>query len=690
MSTHDLLFELGCEELPGKTLHAIQNSFQQQFCTALDTAKYTYEQCSVFATPRRLAIQIHGLIENTGTQTVLKKGPAKQAAFDTEGKPTKSALGFARSCGVAVDQLEMQETDKGTWLVFEETVPNQTIAEILPEMIEKLLIELPVGKRMSLEHTKATFSRPIRWVVLLVDDQLIETTLLGVKTGRVTYGHRFHHPEALTITHAKHYNELLEQKGSVIPQFLKRQQAIQTDLTVIATQNQIEAMVPEDLLDEVTGLVEYPQVLLGQFNADFLKLPPEVLKTSIQNHQKCFTAVDATQKLSAQFFITSNIKSRDPQAVIRGNECVIDARLADAAFYYQADKTIPFAKYREGLKQIRFQADLGTLWDKSERLVKLSKTVSEQMHIGSESVEQAAALCKNDLLTQIVGEFPELQGIIGRHYALDNNASKTVALAIEEHYYPRFAQDKLPESPEGCALAITDRLDTLIGLFGTGNRPTGVKDPFSLRRQALALVRTLIEKNISLNLKLCLTTAKNLYPQPFAEQDCIQQVLEFCFERLRAWYHEQAIPMRTFAAVLAQNLSNPLDFHHRIMALNDFMHQPEAEILAAANKRVKNILTKNAADLPTDQRLSLDKLKEPAEIELATLLIQQQKNVDLLVSEQKYSEALTVLSTLAVPIDHFFDKTMIMTDDQLLKKARLTLLHHLRALFLKIADLSLL
>lgn len=685
----DLLVEIGCEELPAQQLFAIQNAFAKSFGELLTAAEFTYENLSVFSTPRRLALVVEKLYRDNDTQLLIKRGPSKQAAFDTNGKPTKAALGFASSCGVTVNELSLQDHDKGAWLIYEEKRPAPSLDELLPELLEKVLTDLPVGKRMSLNHTQQTFSRPIHWIVLLLGRKTIPAEIFGIQADKYTYGHRFHHPKPIRITSPKTYEATLEKKGYVIPSFEKRRALIQSNAEKQASKHDAIPVIHSALLDEVTGLVEYPVLLVGNFNPDYLKIPKAILITSMESHQKCFALVNKHQRLLPTFLIVSNLKSRDPKQVIEGNERVIDARLADAAFYFDLDRKASFEDLREQLKNVRFQAKLGTLWDKTERIKSLATFIANAIQADPTQTERAAILCKNDLLTQVVYEFPELQGIMGHHYA-SGTETPLVAKAIEEHYYPRFANDQLPQTKEGIALALADRIDTLVGLFGIEQRPTGDKDPFSLRRQALGALRILIEKTIPLDLAACLEHSASLYGDKLSDKHVATNVMLFCFERLRAWYAEQGIPARTFEAVLANHPTSPLDFHKRLLAINSFVQFKEAEALAAANKRVKNILSKNPTEPPTDLTQALLPLQEDAEKQLVRCLSSKQLEVEQLLLNHEYESALKSLSTLEVPIDRFFSEVMIMTDDPNLRKARLALLQQLRSLFLQIADISLL
>jgi glycyl-tRNA synthetase beta chain len=710
-NTSELLIEIGCEELPAKTLRKIETIFAEDFAKALNGVSLSFKSIRSFATPRRLALDISELRTQQATKIITKRGPAKTAAFDAQGNPTKAALGFAESCGTDMDSLTLQETEKGAWLVFQEESPGQTAEQLIPQILAETLNNLAIGKRMrwpaadftwpdikkTFDEIKmpwqymgnGSFTRPIHWIVLLLDHKVIDAELFGVKTSNQTRGHRFHHPEWITLASAKEYESALL-KGFVIADPNKRRDKILSDIHQLEKKHHFKTLNIDELLDEVTGLVEWPVVLMGEFEKSFLEIPKEALITAMQHHQKCFAIANSDNTLLPQFLIVSNIQSVNSASVIAGNEWVMKARLADAQFYYRVDKEITLQQRREGLKQVVFQAGLGSLWDKTERIAHLGKIIAKHIKANPKDTERAAILCKSDLLTQMVGEFPELQGIMGRYYALHDAEPETVALAIEQHYYPRFSQDILPESTIGCALTLADRIDSLVGIFGIGKRPTGDKDPFALRRQALSVLRILVAKKLDLDLEMLITVAKDQYQNTLPEKNATALLLDFCFERFRAWYQDQGIPARIFEAVLAKRPTNPFDFDRRIQAVNEFVQLKDAESLAAANKRVQNLLSKAQILLPNDAKIQHALLKEEAEIALEKALHQQEKTTTPLIEAGNYTEALKSLATLRENIDQFFTDVMVMVDDAALKQNRLILLNQLRILFLKIADISLL
>jgi glycyl-tRNA synthetase beta chain len=730
-NTGDLLIEIGCEELPAKSLYTMEQAFSSSVAEALKAAGLSFENIQAFSTPRRLALCFQAILTQQASTTQNKQGPTKALALDTQGQWTAAALGFAASCGIEAKDLGFQATDKGERLAYTQSVVGKSLAELLPPLLTKVLMDLPVGKRMRLSQVGTSFSRPIQWIVLLLDDQPIHTDIFGIKTDRFSRSHRFHHPEPLAIPKVDAYTSTLKQ-AKVIVSFAERRDFIQQALQRLAAEQKASPVIPAALLDEVTGLVEWPIVLLGSFKKDFLAIPKEVLTSAMNTHQKSFALIDKNQQLLPKFLTVSNIESKNSQTVIEGNECVIDARLSDANFYYETDKKRSLDHYREDLKEVRFQEGLGTLWDKTERVAKLALTLAQTITSSTGGIstdtkqrdlidparcEKAAKLCKSDLLTQMVGEFTELQGVMGHYYALAEGIDQPIAQAIEEHYYPRFAKDALPISLYGTVLAIADRIDTLVGLFGIGKIPTGSKDPFSLRRQALGLIRLLIEKKIHIDLHDVFQCAVSLYPAntlvhpssdatrhllPVGEKDkppitFVDELLVFCLERLRSYLQEQGIAPSVFEAIAhldptkpGLSISIPLDFYERSLALQHFLTQAEASVLIASNKRVKNILK----DLPPasgkESGVLLGNLQEPSEKNLLECLMAQEKALIpfLKANPKQYTEALQSLTSLATPLDQFFESVMVMCEDPALRNSRLALLQRLRLLFLQIADFS--
>jgi len=689
MTTQDLLIEIGTEELPPKNLKKLRDAFVTNIQEGLIKADLKFEHIKGYATPRRLAVMVSNLSTHQADRLVTKRGPAKHTAFDADNKPTKAALGFAESCGVPFKELTLQENPKGAFLVYEHKEAGKSTIDIIPALLKSALEQLPIAKRMRWGSSDETFVRPVHWIVLLFGNKIVPCKLFGINSGNQTRGHRYHHPETIMISSSQNYEETLL-NAKVMADFEKRLDNIRAQIQKEIEKRQCNIILDENLLLEVTGLVEWPVVLMGQFNPNFLEVPREALISAMEVHQRSFPMTDSEQNLLPNFIVVSNIESIDPACVVRGNESVVTARLADAAFHYEMDKKIPLRERESQLKQVVFQHGLGSLWDKSQRIATLAKIIAQHIDCDPKHAERASHLSKTDLLTQMVGEFPELQGIMGRYYALHDGEPNSVAHAIEEHYLPRFAADSLPESKVGSAVALADRIDSLVGIFGIGKKPTGDKDPFALRRQAFAIIRIMVEKELDLDLQLLFFASKETYGNLLKEESVIPTLLDFCFERFRAWYQEQNIPTRMFEAVLAKFPTKPYDFHCRLQAVHAFQQLPEAESLAAANKRVQNILTKSEITLPEEATFESALLSEPAEKDLANLVLQKQKEIAPLIKSAEYSDALKKLASLKEPVDRFFNEVMVMVDDEKVRNNRVKLLNSLRLLFLEIADISLL
>ncbi len=671
----DFLLEIGTEELPPKALVKLSEALAQEITIGLSKANVAHGEVKTYATPRRLAVLVTQLEASQPDQINERRGPAMQAAYDKEGKPTKAALGFAASCNTTIDKISTLSNDKGSWLFYEQQFPGQPVTKLLPEIVTQALKKLPIPRPMHWGNYDFEFIRPIHWVVMLYGKNIIKTTIFGLESANKTYGHRFHHPESIVLSEPNDYEKALT-AANVIPDFSKRKAKIRQQILKLAQY----AVIDEDLLNEVTALVEWPVALMGKFAPRFLKLPPEVLITSMKKHQKCFPVYDQDHKLLPNFITISNIKSRKPQQVIAGNERVINARLTDAEFFYHNDLKMPLEHYLEQLKNIIFQNQLGSVYDKTMRITKLATYIAAETKTDIEQTKRAATLAKTDLLTSMVGEFPNLQGTMGYYYAKHFKEPTNVALALKEQYLPRFANDTLPETKVGAAVAIADRIDTIVGIFGINQAPTGAKDPFGLRRAALGILRIIIEKQLDLDLAELLTKAISNYDLQIDSN----KILEFLFERLRSYYLEQGITPQVFAAVLANKPTKPLDFAKRIEAVTAFQLLPEAAALAAANKRVSNILKKISEETYSGQPKS-SLFAEPAEYELFDLIQAKEKSS----KNKNYTEMLLDLAELKQPIDNFFDTVMVMTDDLKLCHNRLKLLHQLRLLFLQVADISL-
>ncbi|MDX9874026.1 MAG: glycine--tRNA ligase subunit beta [Spongiibacteraceae bacterium] len=686
-----LLIELGTEELPPKALKALCQSFASGMADGLRNANLSFGAVTGFGSPRRLAVQIEALAEQQPDQTIEKLGPNVAAAFQPDGQPTPAAAGFARSCGVPFEQLERVATDKGERLAYRAVRPGQATTALVPELVRAALDRLPIPKRMRWGARRTEFVRPVHWLVMLFGSDVIEGEVLGLQAGRATWGHRFHSNQPLSLATAEQYQAmLLEHK--VIASFEERRAIIRQQVTELGASLGGSAIIDDGLLDEVTGLVEWPVALAGRFEERFLAVPQEALISSMQEHQKYFHVVDGEGRLLPAFITVANIESADPDQVIAGNERVIRPRLSDAAFFFETDLQLPLASRREQLRSIVFQEQLGTVYAKTTRIARLAELIAETIGGSSSWARRAGELSKADLLSGMVGEFDDMQGIAGSYYARHDGEPDEVALALREHYQPRFAGDALPTTATGIAVAMADRLDTLVGIFGIGQPPTGSKDPFALRRAALGVLRMIIEKGYDVDLQALLAAAQRGYledaPAIASDPKLAGTVLNYLIERLRAWYEEEGIAAEVFQAVSARRLSHPLDIDQRVHAVHHFSQLAEAEALAAANKRVSNILAKqDEAALPA---LDPALLQEPAERELAEALAREAEVVRPLFAARRYREALEQLAALRAPVDAFFDNVMVMVDDEPLRNNRLALLAQLRALFLEVADISLL
>ena len=683
----DLLVEIGTEELPPKALPTLSAAFTDGIIKGLAEAGLQAETVIPYAAPRRLAVWVQGVAAQQADQIIEKRGPAIKGAFDAEGNPTKAALAFAASCGVSVAELGKLETDKGAWLVFRQQQAGQATAALFPAMVEKSLAALPIPKRMRWGSGTAEFVRPVHWLVMLADDSVIDAEILGIKTGRESYGHRFHAPEAVSITSPATYAAQL-QDAFVVADFAARRDTIREQVQTTAASFGGTAVMPDGLLDEVTALVEYPNAVAGKFEERFLDVPQEALISTMQDNQKYFALVDANGKLMSHFITIANIASRDVARVAEGNERVIRPRFSDAEFFWTQDKKQTLASRRDGLKTMVFQQKLGTLYDKSARVAQLAAYIADQLGADAALAVRAAELGKCDLITNMVFEFTELQGIMGRYYANHDGEAAEVAAALDEQYMPRFAGDELPASTTGQILALAERLDTLAGIFGIGQKPTGAKDPFGLRRAALGALRLLIEKQLPLDLADLLDKAADSLTAQLGSKPATNETLDYILERLRGYYQEQGIGADVVEAVAALKPTQPLDFDRRVKAVAAFRQLSAAESLAAANKRISNILKKVDGELP--ETVKADLLQLPAEQALAQAVQAQQDKVLPLFASGDYEAALLSLAELREPVDQFFDDVMVMADDVALKNNRLALLNSLRGLFLRVADLSVL
>ncbi|HET9679056.1 MAG TPA: glycine--tRNA ligase subunit beta [Gammaproteobacteria bacterium] len=689
IDTQTLLVEIGCEELPPKALAHLAAAFEAELATGLQQAGLLPDATTHFFSPRRLAVKADALPVQQADVTQHRRGPAIKAAFDAEGKPTKAALGFAQSVGKKIDELGREKTDKGEWLACEVHIAGKATADLLPDIVNAALKKLPIPKRMRWGNHNVQFVRPVHWVVLLLGKTIIPADILGVTAGNKTFGHRFHAPGAITIKSAGDYPACLEKQGHVRVNDSGNtlgNDIAETARKQAATLDGVAVGVDGDLPAEVAALNEWPVPVIGRIPKHFLDLPEEVLITTLEVHQRYFPVRSKTGGNLLPYFITfANIDSKQPEVVQRGNERVVVPRLEDALFFWRADRKTPLAKRCEQLNGMVFQKKLGTLADKQQRVAKLASVIAETIGGDATHATRAAELAKCDLLSDMVGEFPELQGIIGRYYAKEDGEDANVSQAIEEQYQPRFAGDNLPASKVGQALAIADKLDTICGIFAIGQKPTGDKDPFALRRAALGLLRIIIEAALDLDLQALIATAlKQLPVKVDAAAD--ENIYTFFMERLRIYYLSRDISSDVFAAVLAVAPARPLDFQQRLQAVQVFGTLPDASALAAANKRIGNILRKAKTGIPAQ----VDKkvLQDKAEINLFNAIEAATRQVQPLLEKREYAAALKALATLRAPVDTFFDEVMVMADDPAIRDNRLALLQQLYDLFSAIADIS--
>ena len=682
----DLLVEIGTEELPPKALLSLITAFAGGIDEQLEKLGLNRKSVKSYATPRRLAVIVEQLDTAQQDKLVERKGPAIKAAYDKDGNPTKAALGFARSCGAEVQDLGIQETENGSWLVHRQTQKGNATIDLIPDVIEKSLASLPIPKRMRWGSRSEEFVRPVHWVILLYGTELIPGKVMGHVAVQETIGHRFHHPEPIKINHPNEYEIKLKEEGFVIADYLERRQKIHTLARQEAEKLNARAIIDDDLLNEVTALNEWPVAVMGSFDTRFLDVPAECLVQAMQGHQKYFPVVDSTGKLLPNFIAISNIQSLDIEQVRAGNERVIRPRFSDASFFWQQDLRYPLEHHIESLKSIKFQDQLGSMHDKAGRIASLADVIAEQLSLDKGMTMRAAWLCKCDLMTEMVGEFANLQGTMGRYYAEHSGEDPEVAQAMEEVYLPRHAGDELPKTQCGRTIAIADRLDTLMGIFAIGQRPTGAKDPYGLRRAALGVLRIMIETPLDLDLEnLLIHSAEGLKGQIDATAS-VQDVFEYMMERLKSYYTDKDIPADSVDAVLAQRPTRPADFNQRVLAVSAFRKMPEAETLSAANKRIRNILRKTDEVIPVQFDQNLFELD--AEKTLASTLIDLSQKVRPLFDEGQYTQGMQLLASLRESVDDFFDQVMVMVDDKELRQNRLSLLSHLENLFLEVADLS--
>jgi len=697
----DFLVEIGTEELPPKSLPELSRAFTTAVTVGLAAAGLAHGAVSPYAAPRRLALLVPRLAERQADQRITRKGPPVAAAFDANGQPTRAATAFADSCGTTVESLGRVSEPKGDFLHYAGVRPGATTLELLPGIVQAALDGLPIARRMRWGAGSAEFVRPVHWIVMLFGRDVVPCALLDVPAGRHTRGHRFHAPRSIAITAPSRYAALLETKGHVIADFALRRERIRHGVTALAQSLGGEALLDEALLDEVTALVEWPVPVAGRFEERFLALPPEVVISTVQDHQRYFPLRDAAGKLTPWFVTVANIDSKDPAQVRAGNERVVRPRLADAAFFWDNDRAQPLAARREALGAVTFQAQLGSVLAKTTRVAALAERVAQLTTADPALTRRAAELAKCDLMTAMVGEFPELQGLMGRYYAAQDGEPAEVAAAIEEQYRPRYAGDALPGTDAGTALAVADKLDTIVGIFAAGQKPSGTKDPFGLRRAALGVLRILIEKRLELDLvsliefaleriaaDIAATAAAQDKPAKALAPQVAADVYDYVMERLRAYYleGEGGVTTEMFDAVLARRPTSPLDFDARLRALAEFMALPDAASLAAANKRIANILRKSEDALAP--RVDSALLKHSAELGLAREIENLREEVETLLADRRYEAALRRLATLRPHVDAFFDGVLVMAEEPAVRANRLALLAALQRLFIECADLS--
>lgn len=682
------LVEIGTEELPPKALKSLGQAFADNFNAELNQAGLSYDQLEWFAAPRRLALKVTGLLTEQPSKEIEKRGPAISAAFDAEGKPTKAAEGWAKGCGISVDQAERLKTDKGEWLFYRTIEAGKKTKELLVGLVSNALAKLPIPKPMRWGDKEVQFIRPVHTVTLLLGDQLIEGNILGVSSGRTIRGHRFMGQAELSLDNADQYPALLLEKGLVVADFAQRKNKIRQDVELAASAIGGIADLDEDLLDEVTALVEYPTVMTARFEERFLEVPAEALVYTMKGDQKYFPIYDQAGKLLPHFIFVSNINPEDRSAIIAGNEKVVRPRLSDAEFFFKTDLKQPLSANLPRLETVLFQQQLGTLADKTKRIEKLSGIIAEQIGADKTKAERAGLLSKCDLMTNMVFEFTDTQGIMGMHYARHDGEDEEVAVALNQQYMPRFAGDELPHSKVACCVALADKLDTLTGIFGIGQYPKGDKDPFALRRAALGVLRIIVEKKLPLDLTNLVEKTVSLYADKLTNKNVVNDVVDFMLGRFRAWYQDEGYSIDVIQAVLARRPTKPADFDARVKAVSYFRQLDAAQALAAANKRVSNILAKVEGEIP--QTINPSLCVENAEIALANKVAELQQQLQPLFVNGEYQTALEQLATLREPVDNFFDNVMVNVDDQALRNNRLAMLFNLRQLFLQIADISVL
>ena len=687
MTTQNFLVEIGTEELPPKALKTLATSFADNVEAELNQAGLSFDKIEWFAAPRRLAVKVLNLATQQPSKEIEKRGPAVSAAFDAEGKPTKAAEGWARGCGITVDQAERIATDKGEWLVHRAKIEGQPTKNLLNDIVVNALAKLPIPKPMRWADKTVQFIRPVHTVTMLLGDELIEGEILGVASARTIRGHRFLGEKEFEIQHADQYPQLLREKGSVVADFNERKAEILAKSQAKATALGGVADIEESLLEEVTSLVEYPNVLAAKFEERFLAVPAEALVYTMKGDQKYFPIYDKDGKLLPHFIFVSNINPEDPTAIIEGNEKVVRPRLTDAEFFFKTDLKQKLVDRLPRLETVLFQQQLGTLKDKTDRIEQLAGEIAKQIGADEAKAKRAGLLSKCDLMTNMVFEFTDTQGVMGMHYARHDGEDEEVAVALNEQYMPRFAGDELPKSLVASAVALADKFDTLTGIFGIGQAPKGSADPFALRRAALGALRIIVEKNLPLDLEDLVKKSAALFGDKLTNQNVVADVVDFMLGRFRAWYQDEGIAVDVIQAVLARRPTRPADFDARVRAVSHFRTLDSAEALAAANKRVSNILAKADAAIG---EINLTACVEPAEKALAEAVLALRTEVQPLIAKGDYTAVLDKLANLRAPVDSFFDNVMVNAEDPALRQNRLAILNTLQGLFLQVADISVL
>lgn len=687
MTTQNFLVEIGTEELPPKALKTLATSFADNVEAELNQAGLSFDKIEWFAAPRRLAVKVLNLSTQQPSKEIEKRGPAVSAAFDAEGKPTKAAEGWARGCGITVEQAERIATDKGEWLVHRAKIEGQPTKNLLNDIVANALAKLPIPKPMRWADKTVQFIRPVHTVTMLLGDELIEGEILGVASARTICGHRFLGEKEFEIQHADQYPQLLREKGSVVADFNERKAEILAKSQAKATALGGVADIEESLLEEVTSLVEYPNVLAAKFEERFLAVPAEALVYTMKGDQKYFPIYDKDGRLLPHFIFISNINPEDPTAIIEGNEKVVRPRLTDAEFFFKTDLKQKLVDRLPRLETVLFQQQLGTLKDKTDRIEQLAGEIAKQIGADEAKAKRAGLLSKCDLMTNMVFEFTDTQGVMGMHYARHDGEDEEVVVALNEQYMPRFAGDKLPKSLVASAVALADKFDTLTGIFGIGQAPKGSADPFALRRAALGALRIIVEKNLPLDLEDLVKKSAALFGDKLTNQNVVADVVDFMLGRFRAWYQDEGIAVDVIQAVLARRPTRPADFDARVRAVSHFRTLDSAEALAAANKRVSNILAKADAAIG---EINLTACVEPAEKALAEAVLALRTEVQPLIAQGDYTTVLDKLANLRVPVDSFFDNVMVNAEDPALRQNRLAILNTLQGLFLQVADISVL